>query len=297
MDNLDTYIIKYITCFLSKDELYAFKETCKIFNKIILDMLEQYKKKKGFALKCIVAPSSIYIVHTRALLDWAKIHRYFKYDSNMLIGCVQNDDFNNLRYICEECTYIEDFKTNTYIIDSALRKGNLEIVKYLRSQGFDWGYNSFNAAVECVGSNDIHGNNKYYKLIEYLIFNYCRFNRKTSAVAARYGNLELLMWLVDNGCEVNKLTFGKAVTCDNVNVLKYLKKIKCTYSKNIYENAINANNIKAIDWLLKNNFQQPENVAEYAFDIGNMDMYIFLLKKGCTYDRDSGAYNSVRELL
>ena len=297
MDTLDTYTIKYITCFLSSDELYSLKEACKLFNRTILDMLEQYKKKKGFILKCITPPSSIYIVQSLDLLEWAKMHIGFKYDSNMIIGCVQNEDMNILRYICEDCAYLEDFKTNTYIIDSALRKGNLEIVKYLRNRGFDWGYNSFNVAVEYVGANDICGNNKYYKLIEYLIFNYCRFNRKTTSVAARYGNLELLKYLVDNGCEVNKLTFGKAVTTDNLDVLKYLKKIKCAYSKNIYENAINANNIKAVNWLIKHNFQQPENVAEYAFDIGNMDIYLHLLKKGCTYDPDSTSYNLVRELL
>jgi hypothetical protein len=297
MDNLDTYTIKYITCFLSGDELYAFKETCKLFNQTILDMLEQFEKKKGFVLNCIRHPTSIYIAQTMPLLEWAKMHNGFRYDSNMLIACVQNEDIDILRYICDDCTHLDDFKSNAYIIDSALRKGNLEIVKYLRNKGFDWGYNSFNVAVEYVGVNDIRANNKYYKLIEYLIFNYCRFNRKTSAVAARHGNLELLKCLVDNGCEFNKLTFAKAVTNDNLDVLKYLKKIKCAYSKNIYESAINANNIKAVNWLIKNNFQQPENVAEYAFDIGNMDMYIHLLKKGCAYDVDSAAYNSVRELL
>ena len=297
MNVIDTYVIKYITCFLTKDELYAFRETCKIFELIIFEMLQQYDKKKGFILKSISPPSSVYIVQTRSLLEWAQLHKGFMYDSDMLIGCVQNEDIDTLRYILNDCTYTDNFKNLTYIMDNAVRKGNLEIVKCLRKSGFRWSYNSINIAVEYVGSNDICWNNKYFRLVEYLLFNDSGYNRNTTSVAAKHGNLELLKYLIENDCEYNKVTFSKAVMSDNLEVLKYLKKIKCAYSKDIFKYAINKNNFEAIDWLLKNKFRQPENLSEYAIETGNMDMYIYLLKRGCSYDPDSVGYNMVRELL
>jgi len=90
------------------------------------------------------------------------------------------------------------FELDRELFAWACRSGNLEVLKWLRSEGCPWGGRA------CEGA----ARGGHLEVLKWLRSEGCPWNAATCSGAASNGHLDVLKWVIDNGCpyEVNKYT-------------------------------------------------------------------------------------------
>ena len=126
------------------------------------------------------------------ILDWV-IRNGCYWKPNTLLDSAYYGHLHVLQWALSVCNYVR----NAPILDelksscmSAAAGGQLEVLQWLRAQGYPWGKRlCANAAI-----------NGHQHIIEWAIANGCQWDRETCSGAAAGDQLELLQWLRARGC-------------------------------------------------------------------------------------------------
>merc|ERR1719331_2788212 len=85
----------------------------------------------------------------------------------------------------------KEFEPDAEVFYNACAGGNLEALKWLRSEGCPWDEGTFAAAAE----------RGHLEVVKWLRSEGCpRIDREACAVAAEHGHLEVVKWLRSEGC-------------------------------------------------------------------------------------------------
>jgi len=84
----------------------------------------------------------------------------------------------------------------------------------------------------------------------------CTWDYRTSAKAAKQGNLEMLKYCVENGCEVHAGTCADAAKYGNLECLKYLHEKNVKWNHRTVQRARENNQIECLNYALANNCPQ-----------------------------------------
>lgn len=132
---------------------------------------------------------------------------------------------------------------NKHIFEIAANNGNLNNMKWLKENGYQW-------------------------------------NRWVFSEAAKNGNLQIMIWLKENGCPWCKDTFRSAALNGNLENMKWLLQNNCPWDEWTFVKAVENGNIKNIEWLLKNGCPCNKYAHVYAAKKGN-DTMVRWLKRNC----------------
>ncbi len=140
---------------------------------------------------------------------------------------------NRLQYL-EKIKSWDNLKLNsTYwnekALNDAILEGNLEKIKWLKINGcpfYNNNINSTNYMITALSNGDIN-------ILQYLKDNGFSLDSNIFSKAVLIGNIEILNWLKDNNYYFDHRSFYSAIENNNLNIIKWLYKNKCIYAKSI----------------------------------------------------------------
>mgnify|MGYP002176141403 FL=1 len=94
------------------------------------------------------------------------------------------------------------------LLQEAAKTGQLEVVKWLRANGWPWNTTTCSWVEE----------GGHLEVLQWARANGCEWNEWTFAFAAQGGHLEVLQWLHANGCPLDERTCGLASQCGHTAV-------------------------------------------------------------------------------
>ena len=132
-----------------------------------------------------------------------------------------------------------------YLFNTATRYGNLDLMKWMRKNGYQW--------------DGIH----------------------TSAFAASQSNVEILKWLHENNCPRNELTCSAAASCGHLDVLQYLRRENCKWDANACSSAASKGHLEVLKWLREQGCPWDGWTREYAELYGHTVVLQWAIENGC----------------
>lgn len=148
-------------------------------------------------------------------------------------------DYDETRYYPyddEKCT------ENLDVVHNAALLGELEILKCLLKNGFEW-YSDTCAAAAYGGFLDI---------LKYCHENGCPWDRETCENAAWKGNLEILKYAHENGCPWSQWTCAFAAAEGHLEVLKYAHGNGCPWDERTFSFTVYRSTIEVVRYLHEN---------------------------------------------
>lgn len=134
-----------------------------------------------------------------------------------------------------------------HCINSAVSSGNIELVKWLRSEGAQW-------------------------------------NDNTLVSAARNGNIELLQYLFQSGCPfTNSIACAVAVTKKSLEVLQFLHQHDVPWTERTCINAARDGNLEALHYARSNGCAWNSYSLLEAALYGHYDVVKYCLENGCPF--------------
>ena len=184
-------------------------------------------------------------------------HSYIPYEKYKLYEYLPSEIFKKL-YI-DNARNIYASKEYRLFID-LINSGNLDNMKWLKDNNFQWDANTFIAAAK-------NGNLDNMK---WLWDKGCDWNEYTFTMAAKTGNLENMRWLHENGCPWDENTFyeaARSIINENKSLenIKWLKENGCPWDKSTFVGAANSLNFKIMKWLKMNGCPYDEKTYTYFF--------------------------------
>ena len=169
----------------------------------------------------------------------------------------------------------------------------LDNIKWLLENDCPWNATSFDSAVQ---KGD-------FEIMEWLFENYCPWDEDTFKVAVDntckegLNNVpDIVKWLLEYGCPYNENIFKVAVNNNNSNVIKLLLEDGCPYNENIFKVAVDNNNSDVIKLLLEDGCSWDKDIFRVVVDnaskadpnnvIGNLDVIKLLFKYDCSLNKD-----------
>ena len=95
---------------------------------------------------------------------------------------------------------------------AASRRGNLDIMKWLKSKD-------------------------------------CAWDERVFTISSKNGNLSIMRWLKENGCPWNEFTFAAAAFNGDLEIMKWLKQNDCPWSAATLTSAVENGRLENIKWL------------------------------------------------
>lgn len=210
-------------------------------------------------------------------------------------------------YYVRQCTQFND-------IEKAAECGNLDNIKWLRTNGHEWYVNQyfgqsyvFRAAVKFGDFNiikwlyengcplkdyeltEIAAENDDFECMKWLHKMGCELSPEIFQITATLGDLDMMKWLHENGCswsseKYDDSIFYAAAIFGNLDNMKWLHENGCPWDEYAYigtiEFAYNDNNIdQALDnikWLYENNCPYGSQTFSEAIDLGNIEIIRWL---------------------
>ena len=184
-------------------------------------------------------------------------------DLNTLNMAVSSSNIDLIKSILSNNIELVD-NSITYYID------NIEILKYLVSIGISPDENTLNSASR-------KGN---IELVKYLIKNYkFKPNEYTLNSAALSGNIGLVKYLIENyKFKPNEYTLNSTALSGNVELVKYLiENYKFTPDENTLNSAVLSGNVELVKYLIENsNIFPDKNTLNSAVLSGNIELVKYL---------------------
>lgn len=258
--NLNFDVYSRIIEFLSVDELYCFKETCKYFLELI-KKLTNLKNTPNYLKLKYCNPHISVIVRSINLIEWAKTHKSFRLTYNCLNFVAREGDLDILKYIINN--YFNEikgeyFEVNPQILYEASKNGHINIIKWLYKNKYN--YEVINASMAVSG-------------------------------AIQYGNLNNVKWLIEHNFKYNKEDVYMAGTFNRVNILKYLLEEKnCEWDEYLYNYAAKNGSLNVLKYLYKysyNDLSMPtwsSSTISSAAKNGHLKIIKYLRKKNCPWN-------------
>jgi hypothetical protein len=147
--------------------------------------------------------------------------------------------------------------------DQAAESGNLDLLKYVRGRGAQWGKST------CSGAA-LRG---HLDILKYLHENGCRWNVRTTNRAAQFGHLECLQYARENGCPVDESTSMYAASVGRLACLKYLHENECPWDEKTPLWAVISNRFDCLRYAVDNGCPwNQEECLEWASTEGYADI-------------------------
>ena len=118
--------------------------------------------------------------------------------------------------------------TKNRLMPDAAGGGHLEVVKWLREQGYAWTNDvcsaaATNGSLEVLMTCESAIRSRELYVLKWVRKNGCPWGEQTCCTAAQMGELEMLKWARDNGCPCDEVCRSAALY-DRLHVLKWLRK-------------------------------------------------------------------------
>lgn len=159
---------------------------------------------------------------------------------------------------------------NELICAWAAQLGKLEILKWLRANGFPWDGETIGRAAE----------GGYLEIIKWAYDNGSPMNEITFKLAVNGGRLKILEWLKAHDCPWDATSTTKAARRGNLEVLKWLRANKCPWDENIYIKAAKKGHLDIIQWAWENGCPRNELACWTASAYGNLEVLKWLRANG-----------------
>ena len=144
------------------------------------------------------------------------------------------------------------------LMDTALRSGSMEIVRFLRLNNLSLRCDAINLAAE---SGNI-------QLIRYLISQGLRPTESTYIPAIKYGRFDVIEFLTNLGVQPNEKALKWAGHSGRIDVLEYaidqFNRHGCELSSQLYEDLIEGNHLEEFKWLIE---RYPPEKSEMLYDL------------------------------
>jgi hypothetical protein len=236
----------------------------------------------------------------------------FKYDSWVIFKALENGNLENIAWLIEnlynkkiDVKFTDKSQVIKYLIkqhileinkhnffDDVVINGNLEMMKLLFENGFEYSNHVFEYAVE-------NGNLENMK---WLLKNNFSLNENISNLAIILGNLDNIIWLYENNCPFNRNSLIKAIEFGKNDVIDWMLKNKFPVKESEIKK-MTINNISIIKSLRRHNLYFPiesdinidfvlkslesqnyKEIYENAFEKGTIKGIAILLINNVPYD-------------
>lgn len=165
--------------------------------------------------------------------------------------------YGNLRAVQWICTNFDqnNLSLDEYVMNCAIRSGNLELVHWLLQQVCPTNYETFRAALET----------KNLELVKLLhdTFDY-ELDEFAFQDAIWSGSTEIIQWMLDSGCEWYEDLFSDAIQTGNLQVVKYLYDKGLQTDPEGYYFAANATTPEMLQYLTSKGYVPGEDEYKLA---------------------------------
>ena len=132
--------------------------------------------------------------------------------------------------------------------DEAARHGSLDILKWERARGCDWGWRT--CALAAKGG--------HLEVLRWARANGCDWNWATCAWAAGAGHLEVLKWARANGCDWDALTCAWAAEGGHLEVLEWARANGCDWDDRTCARAAEGGHLEVLKWAPRHSQMGPD---------------------------------------
>lgn len=157
----------------------------------------------------------------------------------------------------------------------AAGNGQLDCLKYLSENGFQWNKNTVLNATK----------NGHLECLRYLRENGCEWDIfGISEYAAENGHLECLRFAFENGCVCNEETMTDAAINGHLDCLRFLAEIGCEWSTEVIANAAGNGHLDCLKYLFESGCPWDNFTTKCAAKYGYLDCLKYAVENGCPYD-------------
>ena len=247
--------------------LFVFAMVCKGWRKAQL--------KVGGPLRTRV-PSVVLLPGSVALAKWALAEGCPRDDGDqedpvtMAAAAAAHGHMELVVWLIQE----QGFAMNERVMGMAAQGGNLELGRWLRSEGCNWGAWTCRAAA-LTGQLEV---------LLWLRANGCPWDAKTCSAAAFNGHLETLRWARENGCDWSAEACSCAAQQGYLEVLQWLRGNGCLWDAATCTLAAHFDHLETLRWAHENGCDWDEKTCELAALGGHLEILQWLRAEGCPWD-------------
>ena len=157
------------------------------------------------------------------------------------------------------------------LLQEAAKTGQLEVVKWLRANGWPWNTTTCSWVEE----------GGHLEVLQWARANGCEWNEWTFAFAAQGGHLEVLQWLHANGCPWDGWTCASAAEGGHLEVLQWARANGCPWDELTCYYAAKSGHLEVLQWLRANGCPWDSRVRSHAKGFGHIKLLNWAIANGC----------------
>ncbi len=165
------------------------------------------------------------------------------------------------------------------ICELAAESGQLNILKWLLKNGYDWEQDRSICATASL--------NGHFDVLKWVRKNYFEWDKFTCSFAARNGHLDILKWARENGCEWDELTCAYAAKNGHLNVLKWARENGCEWNDKTCTFAARNGHLHVLKWARENGCEWDSGTCSLAAANNHLDVLIWARENGCEWDENT----------
>lgn len=162
----------------------------------------------------------------------------------------------------------------------AIENGNLDVLKYIKSIGYNWGDMNY---IHAIKNGHLHILKWAKETGSRLIISIC-------ANAATYGQLEILKWARENGHGWGRNICMNASQYGHLHILEWAIENGCTWTASTQIAAASRGNISILRWIIDNGYELSKYACEAAAENGQLECLIWLHENGSEWNSSTCAY-------
>jgi|SRR5579872_1957473 len=162
----------------------------------------------------------------------------------------------------------------------AAMKGDLELLKLLRSQGCPWDSRTTAFAAE----------RGHFEVLQWARLNGCDWDARVCESAAYIGHLEMLQWARENGCEWSSNVCFNAARTGNLELLKWARSNGCPWDSNTCSSAALRGRLGVLRWARENGCPWDSDTCAFAAETGQLEVLRWAMDNGCSWDSRACTY-------
>jgi hypothetical protein len=163
------------------------------------------------------------------------------------------------------------------VCELAARSGNVEMLQWLKGQGFEFNYFTFIAAASAG----------QLQVCEYLHTEGCEWNDFVTSGAATEGHTSVLTWLVEHGCPYDEQSICNAAACSgNLQTLVAAKQHGSILTAHTMGAAARYGTLAMCQYLHAEQCPYDADCCKTTAESDNVDILRWLLQQGCPMNAD-----------
>ncbi len=159
----------------------------------------------------------------------------------------------DLQYIC--------YHTGTY--------GHIEILKWARENGYEWG--------DCARNAGSYG---HLETLKWARENGCDWDSGVCTFAAKHGHLDILIWARENGCDWDSDVCRYAAEYGHLDILIWARENGCEWTSYVCLVAAIQGYLEILKWAMGNGCDWTIYAYNRAKQIGNLDIVKWIEDNG-----------------